>query len=296
MIFLLHGVTIEPISIANPVGSLFSLFVESTWRMAGRESLLASHLFQVLNPPTRRLLLRCGVKSQQIQVVDLGIDYGRYRTSRNDSTFRIVYLGRLNNRQKGAARLSRLAEFVSKLDSEDIRMEIIGSGESAAHFNRMRLKNVSYLGFVREEEKCSSLATANLMISLSYVEPFSFSVVEGLASGLPVVSTSVSGPQSIVGRDKSFGKLTTMRDRDLIAAILAYYDRWKGDKEEYYLGKLRRRADSERFFNQESMFLHFRDLVNSAGSGSIELASPPLEGSEFRTKYLERKQGGENQP
>ncbi len=144
----------------------------------------------------------------------------RYHVSQ--SARLIVCLARLEP-EKGLDTLIRAMEIVAKQQPSACCL-IAGQGRLEGRLQTQiaamsSLSAVRLVGFV--EDSLSLLAAADLCVLPSVAEPFGLSLVEAMALGVPVISTSAGGPLEIV-RDGNSGYLVPPGEpAKLAAAILA---------------------------------------------------------------------------
>ena len=103
---------------------------------------------------------------------------------------------------------------------------------------------------------------SNLLVSTSYIEPFSTTIIEAFASGLPVVSTSASGPKSIISRETIFGHIVGLNASGLLKGIAEEYHRWSNDPEAYYCSKLRRREIARKEFSADLEHNSYTNMID----------------------------------
>ncbi|MDG7000661.1 MAG: glycosyltransferase family 4 protein [Nitrososphaerota archaeon] len=219
--------------------------------------------FQVLTNKDKLVLQKHHIASRKVYAIPSGIDFSRYHVTKNNAYFNIVFIGRLNDIHKGIHSLLRLINIVLRNSGIDSQFVIIGDGPSAnlvQDFCRGR-DNVKYLGFVSEEEKIRLLSESNLMIVVSNVEPFSLVTLEGLASGLPIVTTPVSGPASIISSIPFAGEVSSFSVKKLARAIEAYKSHWFSDKEMYFQEKTMIRNAAEKVFDLKTMMNSYYDML-----------------------------------
>jgi len=101
--------------------------------------------------------------------------------------FNVVFLNKLT-KNKG----SKLLMKILKDSDEDIKFHIVGL-DTKRYAKKIKKNNVIFYGQVSEEEKRNILAKSDVMINCSEYESLSISSIEGLASGLPIISTRTSG-------------------------------------------------------------------------------------------------------
>ena len=273
-IFLLHGITVERVSLSS-----VSLLKISLFRFWVKWNLLVNHKYyaydrfeyQVLNPSQLRLLENVGVNKTRITLIPNGLEFSDYQVGAASDKFRIVFIGRMEKVIKGVDLLISTAAEVIKTNL-DVEFQVIGSGsyESVVEdMSQQQYSQFKYYAYVTQETKKAILADASLMIVTSRTEPFSLSILEGLASGLPIVSTDCSGPRSIIDSDELFGCITSHKVSDFKSRIMDYYSVWRSDRDAYFAQKMERRYRAEKLFNKGKMTTSYRLLVARLFSGGV---------------------------
>ena len=254
VVFLLHGLTFERRSLRSIWGSAIAAYQE--WvklYMRLNRGLLTNDgfFYQVLNDSQLRFLCELGIRRSHIFLIPNSVDFTAYRVRRNDDRFRVLYLGRLDKLVKGSSLLMEVGRRLEKLAGRRIEFVIAGSGQAGGRIATLFENSgvVKVLGQVTDEaQKVDLLSSCNLMVSFSNTEAFSISLLEGLASGLPVLSTDVSGPAYIISRGRTFGRVLGFSSEEFIGAIEEYYEKWSADPASYYATKLERRREAEAAF------------------------------------------------
>ena len=131
----------------------------------------------------------------------------------------IVYVGRIDKR-KGIGFLIRSMPLVLK-QIPDVHLMIGGRG---GHLERMKLlvrrlkleSNVTFLGFVPDDQLNSLYNMAQCVIVPSIFEGFGITVIEALAAGTRVVGTNVDGIREIL-INKEYGRLAPYGDCSALA-------------------------------------------------------------------------------
>lgn len=112
----------------------------------------------------------------------------------------IAYTGRLDS-EKGVIYLIKAFKNIIK-ECPSAKLFIVGVGplmdELVNFVEAMHLKNVVFTGYMERSCLNKLLAAADVYVSPSVVETFGLSVLEALASGLPIVATRVGGVPEIV--------------------------------------------------------------------------------------------------
>lgn len=128
--------------------------------------------------------------------------------------FQVLFVGRIIP-EKG---IQGLLDAAGELPS--IPFVFVGSGSAATLVQNCGLKNVSYLGEVRDREKLAGLfRESSVFVLNSYAIPgweelYGIVLLEALASGTAVISTDCVGPKEIVR--KEFGFLIPQKDTDAL--------------------------------------------------------------------------------
>lgn len=159
----------------------------------------------------------------EVDVIPPGVDcknfYPRDR-EREDRKVRILFLGRMDSVRKGIPYLFRaISELETKKPYEVL---LVGDGPMRPEFERlakeMRLTNVSFLGAVYGERMAELYRNCDIFTLPSLAEGTPVSILEAMASALPVVASSVGGiPNEI---DETCGILVPPKDvEDLREAL-----------------------------------------------------------------------------
>ncbi len=257
-IFLMHGIGMDKFRISHPVIGAYQLYMRIQLHLISRLLQRGNNFFQVLNKFQRRKLINAGIPSDRIFLIGNGVEPERYSVGRNDSRFTVLFIGRIENFQKGIKRLIRVSRYVTK-NNHDVSFTVIGSGKDSS-----MLKNIhwlDYIEFVSEERKIKELANANLLLLTSNAEPFSISVLEALFAGLPVISTPVAGPSDILGSSIDWGRISGFSARKIGNDILDYYDQWRSNPGNFFEGKINRSSEAKRIFNTKTSIDKYTEMI-----------------------------------
>jgi len=259
VLFLLHGLTFERPSfrsVWNSIIAAYQVWIRLYLRV--NRSLLThgGFFYQLLNDSQLQYMSALGVQGSHTFLMPNSVDFSAYHVSRNDDKFRVIYLGRLDRLVKGASLIPKVANgLAARHHSGQIEFIVAGSGQAEQLIAELDGENetVTALGQVTDQvTKANLLSGCNLMVSFSNTEAFSISLLEGLASGLPILSTNVSGPAYIVSKDSSFGRVLGFNAKEFVDAIEEYYEKWSADRGSYYLEKVGRRKRAEAAFGREA--------------------------------------------
>ncbi|HEY0188899.1 MAG TPA: glycosyltransferase family 4 protein [Cellulomonas sp.] len=166
----------------------------------------------------------------RLRVVPNGVDTTRF-TPRADPAradrLRVVFVGRMI-RDKGA---DVLVDAVARLGRDDVELTVVGSqnfdaGARPSPFEQEVRARAATLGdrvrllpFTPRAEVAAVYRDADVVVVPSrWAEPFALTVLEGMASGVPVVASAVGGIPEVMG---DAGVLVHPDDPDDLAAALA---------------------------------------------------------------------------
>jgi glycosyltransferase involved in cell wall biosynthesis len=152
--------------------------------------------------------------------VDGKVFYPRRSEWRTDPPFQLLFVGGIDER-KGIRPFVRIAERVHERYPGRVEALVVGDGldrpfvvERAARRPFLR-----YVGVVDDVEKAALYARANLLVSPSLEENFHYVTAEAQVCGLPVLSSDLSGPRSII-RAGETGWLVPRGDEDAFERMI----------------------------------------------------------------------------
>ena len=141
---------------------------------------------------------------ENIQVIPNVVDTSRFSPpahSRDPNTFRFVCIAMLGPR-KNVQLLLRAFDRAFAGD-ESVVLDIVGDGkerprlESLARAMQQRHR-ITFLGSLDTDGVVKALERSHCCVSSSDVETFGVTLIEALATGVPVIATRSGGPQDIV--------------------------------------------------------------------------------------------------
>jgi glycosyltransferase involved in cell wall biosynthesis len=175
----------------------------------------------------RQRLLKAGVQDEKIRMVRNGIDLRPFdgakpslRGEAGESPLIVGLIGRLAWEKgvdvffRAAARV--LAEFAG------VKFVVVGEGPDQEKLNRLIdelgiRKGVSMLG--RRDDMPSVYASLDIMVSSSRQEGLPMAILEGMASGLPLVASAVGEVPTVV-QDGVTGLLVPAEDVERLATSI----------------------------------------------------------------------------
>ena len=263
VIFCLHGIALENIRITNPIIIAHQLLMRIKLRDLALYT--RNHIFvQSLLPPLTTYLLTHGANTKNISTIENQFESEVTFPERNDEEFQVTFIGRMEDLQKGIKRLKNVIQFVQK-SHKNIKFNIIGTGKDGGMLNSLD-RNVHILNGVGDQKKNEIIASSNLALVTSNLEPYSLVVLEFLASGVPVVTTPASGPTCILSKDQSFGKVVSFSAKSLAKSIVGCYQEWQRDKELYFSKRKDLYYKARKMFNSKDMLESYRNMIIQVGT------------------------------
>ena len=139
-----------------------------------------------------------GIRDQRIICINNGIDIDRYYREQHD-LFTFINVSRQDENKNQAA----IIHAFNKVNSENTKTKLILVGDGPTHLQLKKLVNdyhleesVTLTGSVSEPELYYSMS--DVYVQSSHREAMPMSVLEALATGLPVISTDVGGIKDVV--------------------------------------------------------------------------------------------------
>jgi glycosyltransferase involved in cell wall biosynthesis len=180
-----------------------------------RESAMASS-YLVASSFTKQTLIENGIPGDSVAVIPYGVDTQRFvpdarRRSSPGSKLQLLFVGRINQR-KG---IKYLLEALSLLNSDQIELTVCGRVVDGLELFRPFGDQVIVRPSVSANELVVAYQAADLFVFPSVGEGFGQVLLEALACGLPVVSTTRTaapdliedGVQGFVVEPRSAGQL-----------------------------------------------------------------------------------------
>jgi glycosyltransferase involved in cell wall biosynthesis len=186
-----------------------------------------------------RLLALLPHRSETIFYLPYGIPLSSAVRTSAAGALRLLYAGRIENRQKG---VFDLPEIDRRLTSDGIRVEwtIAGSGPDEAELRRRWSFNqsVRWAGAVAPAAIDSVYASHDILVLPTRFEGFPVALLEAMSagtvpvvsdipSGVPEIVTDATGARPAIGDVRAFAAVATRFDiRDRVAAYHSLYSRW----------------------------------------------------------------------
>jgi glycosyltransferase involved in cell wall biosynthesis len=151
---------------------------------------------------------------------------------RRDDPFTFLFVGFLTPNKRVDDLLRAFAALVTSNDR--VRLEIGGDGTHRPALEALARelgieRRVDFRGMISREQVRDAMRRANAVVSASEVETFGVVLVEGMATGLPVIVTRCGGPEEFVTDE--VGRLVAVGDtaglQNTMAEMVSDYDRWQ---------------------------------------------------------------------
>lgn len=188
---------------------------------------LSDYLIAVSRESARQL--KNIVKSPNISVIANAIDtsvfdFSDRRHLRQDDAARLLFVG-ATGKLKGERDLIKALAILRGTDGKSkIKVSFLGYGaENLANYCQKLgvAEYIEFLGAVSIEERVAFFQKADIFVLPTYAEAMPMSVIEAMASGLPVISTTVGGIPEIV-EDGADGFLIPPGDVEALAKKISY--------------------------------------------------------------------------
>jgi glycosyltransferase involved in cell wall biosynthesis len=204
---------------SNPLSRLLIVFVRFLKRLVFRRAKFVLCVNDELIENARRLGARAIIKTPNF------VDFDKFTSSpvKQRDAVHFLYLGRLEQ-EKGLKYLLEAARLLA--GNPKVKIQIVGKGgmENLVQHYATTIENLSYLGFFGHDEIPRILKQADVLLLPSLTEGVPASVLEAMASGLPVIASAVGGIPSLI-EDKIHGLLLPPGDVEALKqAILKLAD------------------------------------------------------------------------
>ena len=240
-------------------GSLTPLQMSSTRRAVGASDavIAVSHR---LKSALRQLTNR-----ENIHVIPNVVDTNRFSPpahSRDRNTFRFVCIAALVPHKN--VQLLLPAFHRAFATEERVVLDIVGDGkerrrlESLARAVRQQHR-ISFLGALDTEGVAEALQRSHCCVSSSDVETFGVTLIEALATGIPIIATRSGGPQDIVTPEN--GHLIPVGDEAALADAMrtVYANRVRWARQSHRLS-----GDAHRTYGPEAVVSQLETVYRQA--------------------------------
>ncbi len=224
--------------------------------------------FVCVSHDSARQMIAQGVPAGRVRVLWNGIDLARFQRHGSQPSGPIVAVARLSP-EKDIANLLQALAIVAQADGA-VRLEIAGDGPCREDLLRLAeelslRQRVKFLGETRDVP--ALLARASLFVLPSQTEGISLTLLEAMATGLPVAATRVGGNPEVVA-DGVTGLLAPPRSPEALAAAIL---RLRRDPERAAVMGLAGRDRAEAEFDVRTMVKRYESLYERRGDADQPL-------------------------
>ena len=139
--------------------------------------------------------------AEKLTVIPNAVDDDDYAPAFDDGIPHIVFVSNMIKR-KGIIELADAINDLARSDAE-FRLSLAGKGPRSAHAEALAAghDNVEYLGYISEAKKQELLGTASIFVLPSYAEGLPIAILEAMAAGNAIVSTTVGAIPEVIGEE-----------------------------------------------------------------------------------------------
>lgn len=150
---------------------------------------------------SKNQLIKWGVSSQKISLYRYWIDpknFNNQKSNISQHKFKVLFVSRLIIK-KGTRIIVKIAKKLP-----NVEFTIIGSGPESKYISQQKLSNINFIGKVDNNKLLDYYSTANVFIQPAlYQEGFTRTIMEAVASGVPVIASNIGTIPEIVDNSVS---------------------------------------------------------------------------------------------
>lgn len=195
-----------------------------------------------------------------------------------EATFRILSVGRLI-RWKGHRYLIEAIALYQKQNRRPVELTIVGEGDERNHLTQLvedlgLQGQVEFKGLMSHEDVARQMAEHDLFIQPSIVDPdtrqcesFGMTVLEAIASGLPVIVTETGGMPELLGGASDWAKVVPPADPTALmeaidAFMMATAKGW--NNHQYATGRVDNYSQERQVSRLLDLYAHCAESVKDA--------------------------------
>lgn len=220
----------------------------------------AGHIFALSTYAADQFKQRAPITEHRTSLCGFPIPYEKISfVDRSAATRKrgIIALGRFDDPRKNCAMLISVFNQLYAHDPS-LQLYVVGKAPSEEEINQWRhlpsFNNISFTGYVREDEKEYYFSQSDIMLITSYQEGLSIVGLEAMAHGLPVVSTDCGGPRDFI-EDGVNGYLVGIHDEEKMVERVLYL---LNDTHAYEAMRRNARQTIERSFSYSAVYKQFK--------------------------------------
>lgn len=257
-VFCLHGIALEKFRLVDVRLIAHQIIIRLQLRYFSRY--VRKNIYvQTLTPLIASYLIENDSDKNNIFVIENEFDSEITEIKENTDSFRVIFIGRMQNITKGIRFLRKVIRIVNRSEP-NIKFIVIGNGPDLYILDKIR-GEATILDSANDEIKGLALQSSSLAIITSNLEPFPRVAQEFLTAGIPVLTTPVSGPAYILGKNAVFGKVSSFDPKLFSKDIITYYQEWKNDKQKYSNRRKEIAISSKNIFLEKHMLERYLKMV-----------------------------------
>ena len=172
---------------------------------------------RAVNPETAELLSkRSGFKNMhRVKVIPVPITLVTHTSEKRIEQPCLLYVGRLDP-QKNVEAVLAVSRIVRK-HIPDLMTVIVGDGSLRQKLETEAPENTVFTGWLGPTELQTAYQNASVLLVPSWYEGFGRVLLEAMAAGVPVVSSTAAGPKFIIKQDGA-GLMAEAHDIEMLAS------------------------------------------------------------------------------
>jgi glycosyltransferase involved in cell wall biosynthesis len=168
--------------------------------VAEEKELREASLVVTCSSAARNSLIENGVPGNKVHINPYGIDSSMFSPAQrsNGRRFRFLFVGNVSA-FKG---VPLLIQAWQRLSPRSADLWLVGSAPPRLVANLPKLDGLSYLGKINHDDLPSIMRECSVLVFPSYYEGFGVVILEAMASGLPVITTTATGGADTITHGK----------------------------------------------------------------------------------------------
>ncbi len=150
-------------------------------------------------------MVQQGFPKEKLHIANLGFDPKRFHpkvTYNKPDILQLIYVG-IVTRRKG---IHLLIELMQSIETLPVHLTVVGPwGDATDILNaQSNYSNITYIPYLHHEVLAERLRQSDIFVLPSYLDSWAAVVLEAMACGLPMITTSQTGASEVVGDDSGF--------------------------------------------------------------------------------------------